>query len=113
MITSCAVISHPDRKNPRRNDWNRFENGIIWEYIEHKAFFEQLYGGEVPSSGYYWKVFSYDPGVCRVKLGHDQDGVWPLRRDKAEIELKALRPGRTDVIFTCGSKRFTVHFTAQ
>ena len=69
--------------------------------------------GEVPASGYYWKVFSYDPGVCRVKLEHDQDGVWPLRRDKAEIELKAIRPGRTDVIFTCGSKRFTVHFTAQ
>jgi len=69
--------------------------------------------GEVPSSGYYWKVFSYDPSICRVKLEHDQDGVWPLRRDKAEIELKALRPGRTDVIFTCGSKRFTVHFTAQ
>ena len=69
--------------------------------------------GEVPSSGYYWKVFSYDPSICRVKLEHDQDGVWPLRRDKAEIELKALRPGRTDVIFTCGSKRFTVHVTAQ
>ena len=69
--------------------------------------------GEVPSSGYYWKVISYDPGICRVKLEHDQDGVWPLRRDKAEIELKAMRPGRTDVIFTCGNKRFTVHFTAQ
>lgn len=69
--------------------------------------------GESPSSGLYWKVVSYDPGVCRVKLEHDRDGVWPLRRDKAEIELKAMRPGRTDVIFTCGNKRFTVHFTAQ
>ncbi|MBQ6599018.1 MAG: hypothetical protein IJH79_15820 [Lentisphaeria bacterium] len=69
--------------------------------------------GEVPSSGYYWKVISYDPGVCRVKLEHDQDGVWPFRYDKAEIELKAMRPGRTDVIFSCGTKKFTVHFTAQ
>ena len=69
--------------------------------------------GEVPSSGYYWKVISYDPSVCRVKLEHDQDGVWPFRYDKAEIELKAMRPGRTDVIFSCGTKKFTVHFTAQ
>ena len=69
--------------------------------------------GEDPAGGSYWKVLSYDPNICRVKLEHDQDGVWPFRRDKAEIELKAICPGTTDVVFGNGAKRFTVHFTAQ
>lgn len=66
--------------------------------------------GEDPGNGLYWRVVSYDPRVCRVKLEHDHNLVMP---DKAEIELKALYPGRTDVVFTCGPKKFTVHFTAQ
>ena len=117
MITSCAEISQPDRKNLRQND--RYFSYSFLGQDEHYETTLPVRSdidfelGEVPSSGYYWKVVSYDPSICRVKLEHDQDGVWPLRRDKAEIELKALRPGRTDIIFTCGSKRFTVHFTAQ
>ena len=66
--------------------------------------------GEDPGNGLYWRVVSYNPAVCRVKLEHDHNLVMP---DKAEIELKALAPGRTDVVFTCGPKKFTVHFTAQ
>ena len=69
--------------------------------------------GEDPNRGQYWRVVSYDASVCRVKLEHDQDGVFPFRYYKAEIELKALRPGRTDVVFSCGGKRVTVHFSAQ
>lgn len=68
---------------------------------------------EFPKRGLYWRVVNYDAGICRVKLEHDRDGVFPLRHDKAEIELKAMRPGRTDVIFTCGGKKVTVHFSAQ
>ena len=66
--------------------------------------------GEDPGNGLYWRVVSYDPAICRVKLEHDHNLVMP---DKAEIELKALSPGQTDVVFTCGPKKFTVHFTAQ
>ena len=66
--------------------------------------------GEDPGNGLYWRVVSYNPAVCRVKLEHDHNLVMP---DKAEIELKALSPGQTDVVFTCGPKKFTVHFTAQ
>ena len=69
--------------------------------------------GEDASGSLYWRLISVDPSVCRVKLKHEQDGVFPFRIDKAEIELKALRPGRTDVVFVCGQKRLTVHFTAQ
>jgi len=69
--------------------------------------------GEDAGSALYWRLAnSYDASICRVKLEHDQDGVFPFRRDKAEIELKALRPGKTDVVFVCGQKKFTVHFTA-
>ena len=68
--------------------------------------------GEDAGSSLYWRVTSYDASICRVKLEHDQDGVFPVRWDKAEIELKALRPGSTDVVFTCGTKKLTVHFTA-
>ena len=66
--------------------------------------------GEDPGNGIYWRVVSCDPNICRVKLEHDHNLVMP---DKAEIELKALYPGKTDVVFTCGPKKFTVHFTAQ
>ena len=61
----------------------------------------------------YWRLVSCDPAVCRVKLEHDSDGVFPFRIDKAEIELKAVMPGKTDVVFVCGPKRVTVHFTAM
>ena len=67
---------------------------------------------EHPRSQLYWQLVSYDPAVCRVKLKHDRDGIYPLYRYKAEIELKAVARGRTDVVFACGQKRFTVHFTA-
>ena len=60
----------------------------------------------------YWRLVSNNPAVCRVKLKHESDGVFPFRRDKAEIELKAITPGKTDVVFVCGPKRVTVHFTA-
>ena len=60
-----------------------------------------------------WRVATYDPRICRVKIEHDRDDDnWP-RRDKAEIEIKAMRPGSTDVVFTSGEKNFTVRFTAM
>lgn len=59
-----------------------------------------------------WQVASYDPNICRVKLEHDKDGKHGQRRYKADIEIKAIRPGKTDVVFTCGHKKLTVHFTA-
>lgn len=68
--------------------------------------------GEDVSSNLYWRVVSYDSNVCRVKFEHDQDGVFPFRRDKAEIELKAIGRGTTAVVFSCGGKQVTVHFTA-
>jgi len=67
---------------------------------------------EDPGRRLYWQLVSYDPAVCRVKLKHDRSGVYPLHRYKAEIELKAVARGRTDVVFACGTKKFTVHFTA-
>ena len=59
-----------------------------------------------------WQVVSYDPNVCRVKLEHDKDGKFGHRRYKAEIEIKAIRPGKTAVLFISGRKKLTVHFTA-
>ena len=69
--------------------------------------------GESVGSGCAWRVVSYDPAICRVKIEHDQDGVFPFRRDKAEIELKALGRGTTVVVFSTGEKTFTVHFTSM
>ena len=59
-----------------------------------------------------WQVVSYDPNICRVKLEHDRDGKFGHHRFKAEIEIKAIRPGKTTVIFISGPKKLTVHFTA-
>lgn len=62
-----------------------------------------------PNGGGWAVVSGFDASVCRVKLEHDVDHG----RRKAEIEMKALRPGATNVTFTGGGKQVTVHFTAQ
>ncbi len=59
-----------------------------------------------------WQVLSFDPNICRVKLEHDKDGKHGHRRYKADIEIKAIRPGKTAVVFVCGHKKVTIHFTA-
>ena len=69
--------------------------------------------GENVNARQYWTMVSYDPAICRVKIEHDQDGVFPLRFDKAEIELKALSRGTTTVVLSSGEKKFTVYFTGM
>jgi len=71
--------------------------------------------GEDINSGMIWSVSGdYNPMVCRVKLEHDRDGVWPVRYDKAEIELKAVGRGMTRVEFVNGNgKRVIVNFTGM
>ncbi len=69
--------------------------------------------GEDGAQNRYWTVSQYDPAICRVKLEHDTDGFWPFRYDKAEIELKAMAPGETAIVFNCDGKTLTVHFSVQ
>ena len=59
----------------------------------------------------YWSVVSYDGRICRIKIDHDRDGVYPFRVDNAEIELKALWRGTTMIVLTCGRKKVIIHFT--
>ncbi len=59
-----------------------------------------------------WRLISNDSRICRVKLEHDRDGKFNNRRYKAEVELKAIRPGTSVVVLECGPKKVTVHFTA-
>ena len=67
---------------------------------------------EVP--GKFWQVESFDANVCRVKVEHDRDGIWPMRRYKAEIEIDALRPGETEVVFSNpDGKKVTVKLTVK
>ena len=60
----------------------------------------------------YWSVVSYDNRICRVKVDHDRDGVYPFRTDKADFELKALWRGTTNIVLTCGKKKVIIQFTA-
>ena len=46
-----------------------------------------------------WQAVSYNADLCHVKIEHDVDGIWPLRRYKAEIEIDAIRAGETEVVF--------------
>ena len=69
--------------------------------------------GEHPDRGNYWRLISYDANICRVKIEHDREGFFSIKGDHAEIELKAMSPGTTRVVLACGSKRVTVHVTAQ
>ena len=47
-------------------------------------------------------------------MEHDRDGVWPFRRDQAEIELKGMARGTTTVLFSYpDGKSFRIHFTVR
>lgn len=66
------------------------------------------------SKNNYWNISSYDNRICRVKIAHDRDGIWPFRYDKAEIELKGVMPGTTQVVFANpAGKTFTVWLTVR
>ena len=67
---------------------------------------------EKRKKGISWQIVSYDPNICRVKLDHDHVRMLFERHDAAEIEIKALRPGSTRVIFNCDDKTFIVNFTS-
>ena len=69
--------------------------------------------GENPGRGLYWRVVSYDANICRVTIEHDREGLFSFKGDHAEIELKAVAPGSAAVVLACGSKKVTVHVTAQ
>lgn len=60
----------------------------------------------------FWQAAGGNPAVCRVKLEHER-GFGPGRPDKAEIELKGIRPGATHLEFTAGGKRFIVYVTVR
>ncbi len=70
---------------------------------------------EDADSNLFWTVSEYDSNICRVKIEHDRDGVWPFRHDKAEIELEGLSRGTTTVVFSLGAtgKTFTVVFNVR
>ncbi len=68
--------------------------------------------GEDSHNNLYWSVVSYDASICRIKLEHDRNGIYPVTWDKAEFEFKALRPGTTTIVLRCGTKRATIYFTA-
>ena len=60
----------------------------------------------------YWSVISYDARICRIKIDHDRDGIFPFRIDKAEFEIKALWRGTTTIELVCGNKKVIIYFTA-
>ena len=69
---------------------------------------------ENATKGEYWSITSYDSTICRVEMEHDRSGIWPFRRDQAEIELKGLKQGTTPVVFTYPDGRtFQVLFTVR
>lgn len=45
-----------------------------------------------------WQIKSSGNRFCRVEMEHDRDGVWPFRRYDAEVEIKALRKGKCEVV---------------
>ena len=45
-----------------------------------------------------WQVKSVDNRICRIAVEHDRDGFWPLYRYDAEVEIKAIRRGKGEII---------------
>ena len=106
-----------------RPPYKLLQNGRYYAYavLTHDEHFEialppgaeiRFELGENPGRRYPWQVVSYDPNICRVMLGYGRAGLSP-RREKAAILLQAVYRGRTDVVFTCGRKKLTVHFTTR
>ncbi|MCQ2353084.1 MAG: hypothetical protein MJ033_06370 [Victivallaceae bacterium] len=50
-----------------------------------------------------WRVESYNPAICRVKLEYDEKGFWPFRYDLAEVEIKGISRGVDNVVFVHSS----------
>ena len=94
-------------------DYNRLAQNEIFEVFLQVGEDVDFDLGEDFRSKRIWRVATYDPRICRVKIEHDRDDDNRPRRDKAEIELKAMRRGTTDVVFTSGEKNITVRFTAR
>ena len=69
--------------------------------------------GEDFSRKAYWNIDSYDSKICRLTLRHRPAGFLDWKGDRAEIELRALTPGSTDVVFSRDGKKITVHLTVQ
>ena len=61
-----------------------------------------------------WSITAKEGNFLLVTSGPDTDGIWPFRRYKTEFEIKALRRGRTDMVFThTNGTRFVVEITVK
>ena len=65
------------------------------------------------SDGKIWTLARCDGNICRVKIKHDRDGIWPFRYDKAEVEIEALRAGKTTIILNHPDKQMIIDLDVQ
>ena len=119
-----AAPGAPQPGVPPRHHQPRFKPLADEQYLDYATLgHDEHFEASVPvgkdidfdlseSTSNVWRLVSNDARICRVKIEHDRDGKFNRRRFKAEIELKALRPGNTTVVFASGPKKITIHFTA-
>ena len=55
-----------------------------------------------------WQVVSFDKEACRIKLTHDNVGLWPFDTDVAQISVKAKIPGVSDLVLQYGEQKVTL-----
>ena len=120
-VPASKANARPSRRKTAARRMLQHHRYYTWSSLGPKEYFQvQLpVGSEIefdlqenPAKNLYWNVISYDARICRIKLEHDRDGVFPFRVDKAEFELKALWRGTTTIVLSCGGKKITIDFTA-
>jgi len=69
--------------------------------------------GENPAHREFWRIAACDQSMCRIRMERAHHGAPPARREQAEFELKALRPGTSMIELVCGGKRVRIRFSAR
>lgn len=66
---------------------------------------------EFPRRRLFWSTAAADSRYCHVHVRHEQVGRIPHRVENANIRLKAVWPGQSNVVLVCGPKKVVIRVT--
>jgi len=66
---------------------------------------------EFPRRRLFWSTAAADSRYCHVHVRHEQVGRIPHRVENANIRLKAVWPGQSEVVLVCGPKKVIIRVT--
>ncbi|MCQ2379171.1 MAG: hypothetical protein MJ016_08240 [Victivallaceae bacterium] len=55
-----------------------------------------------------WKIASFDADKCRIKIRHENVGLWPFDTDVARIAIKAKNSGISEIVLPYGDNELKI-----